>query len=366
MKKHRFVALALCGLLLTGCSLEAATAIDSIGTVTLSSGPAIAAAEESYAATPKLMLYFVDNYPALQAARTRYEELVSVEKQMLAQLDAVETVDASSGDTLAALRSTYAENAQKYAPEKFVSCRDRLEQLEKSYRMCLLEEKLTAAETLYAEERYAEAVALLEEIMSSEDAQALQQRCSELLEKSKKALAQQQRTQANALVKKDPLGAIRMLEDIDSTYRHEGDYQKIYDAALAQLKKNRPASGKVLEKTVDGGNNIFKISAKGSEDFCVKLELTEDSTRYILFYLRAGQSARIKVPNGTYQIKYCTGDYWCNTADYFYPGTRYMESAYTAKFSGTDTTYTMIDFTLYGSDYPGGSQKDTEITKQEF
>lgn len=358
--------MALCGLLLTGCSPEAVTAIDSIGTVTLSSGQAIATAEESYKATPRVLLAFVDNYPTLLMARIRYKELASVEKQMLAQLDSVGAVDAASGDALAALRSTYEENAQKYAPEKFVSCRDRLEQLEKNYRLCLLEEKLTAAEALYAEEKYAGAIMLLEEILHSEDAEPLQQRCSDLLEESKKALAQQKRTQANALVKKDPLGAIRMLEDIDRTYRHEGDYQEIYDAAIAQLKKNRPGNGKVLEKTVAGGNNIFRVSAQGEEDFCVKLELTDDSTRYILFYLRSGESAQIKVPNGTYQIKYCTGRYWCNTADYFYPETRFMESNYTAKFSSTDTTYTKIEFTLYGAENSESSQKDTEITKQKF
>lgn len=367
MKKFaRFIALALCCVLLTGCAGDVTKAIDAIGTVTLASGPAIAEAEKHYKETPGFAQRFVDNYQTLVAARTRYEQLVAVDAQMMAQLNALPGVDAASGDALSAIRKTYEENVQTYAPEKFAACRDKLESLEKTYRQCLAEENLAAAQILYGEKKYAQALELIQRILQAGDAGSAQSRCDALFTDCQKGLAEQLRTEAKAMVKKDPLGAIRMLESIDSEYRGEGEYKKILDSALSQLKKNRPSSGKVLKKTTEGGTNVFKLSVKGSADFCVKLEDTEDSSKFVVFYARAGQPSRVKVPSGTYKIKFCTGDYWCDLANFFYPDSTFVESRYTVKFASTQNTFTQVDFTLYDSSFSESSLNDPHITPGEF
>ena len=94
---------------------ECVAAIDAIGTVTLDSGAAIAAAEAKYAALNADEKAAVTNYAALTAARTEYDALVAEKEasdarvaDCVAAIDAIGTVTLDSGAAIAAAEAKYA------------------------------------------------------------------------------------------------------------------------------------------------------------------------------------------------------------------------------------------------------------------
>ena len=108
--KRNLAILGLAGLLtallLTGCASpvkEAQAAIDAIGTVTLDSEDAIAAAEAQWDALTEEQRSQVENADLLEAARESYTRI----RGTCDAIDAIGTVTAESGDAIDAARRAY-------------------------------------------------------------------------------------------------------------------------------------------------------------------------------------------------------------------------------------------------------------------
>lgn len=350
-KTMRILAALLCVLLLSGCTMpsDISQMIYSIGPVTLDSGAAIKAAEEGYELLFPLLRERVDNYSTLVEARNIYSRMTAANEAMFAAADAVGEVTTDSKDALAQLRKTYEANTEEYAPEEFSDFLTRLEEMEKQYRQCVLDGMYQEAEALYDQHQYALAISVLENMMKEADADTYGDRCKALTEKCELAIAQSAQDEAKALLEAgDPRGALNKLDNLDPEYRKLGDYATVRESALAELTKRRPENGKVLERTAGTGSNVFHVTSQLEQDCCIKLESTSNAQNYILVYIRAGKTASIKAPNGTFYIKQVTGEYWCDTDSYFYPTNSYTKFNQKASFSSTSTSYTKVTVTLGG------------------
>lgn len=127
------LCIALC-LSLCACGKSEAvksveSAISAIGTVTLDSGDAIAAAEEQYEALPAEEQGDVENIAELEAARETYNGLCV--EDTTAKIDSIGTVTADSGDAIAAARASYDKLPKELQDQ--VANYDKLVSSEKDY-----------------------------------------------------------------------------------------------------------------------------------------------------------------------------------------------------------------------------------------
>lgn len=367
MKKYtRVLALVLCCLLLGGCTMPSDTAmlIDRIGTVTLVSGEDIRAAEQSYDRLFVLLRGSVENYETLVAARTLYDSMVAAQAQLEAEADAIGTVNLSSEGALRQLRENYEANQKRYAPEQFDAFGKRLQEMEKAYRRCVLEDQLKTAEALYELKKYNEALELAKKLISHPEAVFIRSQCSDLAKRCDQALTEEKKAEARRLLDaKDPVGALEVLGTISSLHSNS-DASAMVDEAFDQLESRRPKNGKVLKKTLGSGKNVFKVTMPEGSDLCIKLESVKDPGKYILFYVRGGKSTSVKVPSGSYTLKYVSGEYWIDTTTYFYALGGFMKANETMDFKSTSFTYTKI--TVKFEESTQGNMTETPISIEDF
>ena len=310
MKKIiRFAALILCVVLLAGCTgaADMMEQIDNIGPVTLNSLPKILSAEKSYESLSSYAKGKVENYQTLLDARSRYDAIVQEQKDLNEAISNLGTITTASRGQLNAISNRYETAKKTYYPEQFSAIGLQLEQLEKTYSRCVFDEKLADAQKL--------------------------------------------------LEKGQAYDALKVLDSTSAVY-HNDQYTELRDAALVKLKNNRPKNGKVLGRNLKSGINVLKVTAE-EHDFVVKLYSGDD---YVTFYVRSGQTATIKVPDGLYSLKYGTGEYWCDTTNYFYPSNTFSQSLTLYQFESTKRTYTQYKVTLSKTTSFGAMLNSTPIS----
>lgn len=70
----------------------------------------------------------------------------------------------------------------------------------------------------------------------------------------------------------------------------------------------------------------LKIVTASGADYYVKLEDTRSSHTAMTIFVRGGFSVEVKVPLGTYKMKYASGSTWCGEDLLFGKSTRYSEA----------------------------------------
>jgi hypothetical protein len=127
---------------------------------------------------------------------------------------------------------------------------------------------------------------------------------------------------------------------------------------IRSFAQNRPAVLKV--KTASGDHYLVKLTKPGSTDTVVDL------------FIRAGQAAEIKVPLGTFEIKWATGKEWYGYKKKFGGSTILkkadelftFEQTVTQTSSGTRTSTTVLEITLY--EVASGNLRTKRIPPDQF
>ena len=370
MKKTvRLIALILLCALLGSCTAAAADVsalIANIGPITLDSGDAIAAAEQRYGALNSFAKKKVENYGDLQEARQRYDDIVSRNDRLHQLADALGEITLDSKDAIAHLKEEYYIASVRYGIELFADFSLRWEEIQAQYTLCELEAKLEEVERLCEEKNYLDAWILATEVHEHPagwklrgKSSALVARCSVLFNEQVIITAQQQ------LDSGDPVGALDTLLMLNADYSGDAAYRRVYNGSIQMLEDNRPKNGAVLDRTLSSGRNVFKISVPSGQDYCVRLELEENPTQYVMFYIQGGKTASVKVPSGTYKLKYVSGNYWCGAEIfYFYEGPRFFAADTNHTVKSTGTTYTQVKISLNATEE--GNMPTQQIGRYDF
>jgi len=78
----------------------------------------------------------------------------------------------------------------------------------------------------------------------------------------------------------------------------------------------------------------FKVKTPlGSSHYFLKLVKASDKAPVLTFYIRGGQTFELKVPLGTYRLKYASGETWYGLKHYFGEHTAYSEAEADLHFS---------------------------------
>jgi hypothetical protein len=84
-----------------------------------------------------------------------------------------------------------------------------------------------------------------------------------------------------------------------------------------------PDNGMTVVSTGERQIARFKVSAPEGAHYWVKLVDATTSTPVVAMFVRAGSTAEVKVPAGSYVIKYASGNKWYGTTHLFGPDTAY-------------------------------------------
>lgn len=359
MKFRAFLAvLALC-LLLTGCSEveDTEAAIGQIGRVTMDSLAQIEEAERLYNALSPQKQAEVSNSDVLSAARADYETYKAAVVQVCSAIDAIGEVTPESGRDILRARCFY-DALELIGFEKQAShMLPVLEEAENQYMQLRFEDGSLLLEKKQYQEAYDLFRSLLVDFPDCPAGETVRLGAADALS----GIAQKEFS-AGKLEE-----TLYALEDIQREYGLSEGTQALWEKLEAKLEKQRPQNGRTFKNTIGWGQGEFTVCA-GDQDACVKLEDISDSSKFILFYVRAGEEATVKVRDGNYIMKYTTGEYWFSQDTMFGKAASFSRSedlmSYSTTQEGSYTYYGSIYVTLYS--VSGGNMETQAIGADSF
>ena len=283
--------------------LVAKDAIDAIGDVSLDSEEAIEKAEQLFNALSKEQQKKVGNSRVLTAARKEFERMTAAVEKAVKAIDAIGTVTLNSGDKISAARRAYdaleKDKLQSYVGEKV----KKLTEAEKTFNKYVTEDLYGKAMELYNGGKYEEALKSFESIMSNYAG-------TEAAKQSWTAIGDCRLKLADSVFKKNDLyTAMKHLQAISGNNVLREEVAELRTKVEDKLVKSRPRNGNVFTDKVGWGWCKLLVTA-GSKDVCVKIISTDNSANYMMFYVRAGESTEVSVKNGNYKVVFTMGDYW--------------------------------------------------------
>lgn len=323
--KKKMLALILAFALvlsLAGCQSvsKVEDAIAKIGTVTIDSGEVIQEARILYDALSAAEQEKVANADVLFAAEEEFTRLETLVETAVNTINAIGFVDLGSGDLIALARMSYEALEADGLKAEIPAYAAVLEQAEEDYSQIYVDNSLLNATDMFtrgnieqAEETLADAVSKYPNADRVPACQALGIEC----------IAKLARDQ---YVNNKLLETMRSLKRCQALYGTSNDIDKLMEDLVTRLEQNRPQNNAIIGNTVINAYGKFNVNASDF-DVCVKIELASDPSQYILFFVRAGESATVHVPDGDFIMKYTTGTYWYNSSDMF----------------GDDATFTKAD-----------------------
>jgi hypothetical protein len=108
----------------------------------------------------------------------------------------------------------------------------------------------------------------------------------------------------------------------------------------------------------------FVVSAGSDSHYWIKLVDASTGTPAIALFVRAGSKAEIRVPLGTYVIKYACGQKWYGTTHLFGPDTTYSKAPNPVSFYVEGNRVHGYSITLYK--VPNGNLRTESISASEF
>ena len=108
----------------------------------------------------------------------------------------------------------------------------------------------------------------------------------------------------------------------------------------------------------------LKVNTRGSDHYLIKLTRPGSTEAVMYLFIRAGQSAEIKVPLGTFEIKWATGAEWYGYKKKFGESTAYGKAGKLVSFEQTSTEFIGHQITLYP--VPSGNLSTKTISADEF
>ena len=108
----------------------------------------------------------------------------------------------------------------------------------------------------------------------------------------------------------------------------------------------------------------LKIGTKYSDNYFIKLEDIYTHKAVMTIFIHGGQSAEVKVPLGSYYLKYATGEKWYGNKYHFGPYTNYYKALETFDFSIEGDQVAGYSLELYKQ--VGGNLTENIITVNDF
>lgn len=93
----------------------------------------------------------------------------------------------------------------------------------------------------------------------------------------------------------------------------------------------------LVEAPVQRGVSPLTIKSRRGVDYFVKLVVPFSRNEVMSFYVRGGQPLTVKVPLGTYELKYAAGSKWYGQKYKFGPDTIYSRANETFRFEAKET-----------------------------
>lgn len=337
-------------------------AIDAIGTVTMESESAVKAAEELYYELTAAQQQKVENAQTLLDARASLTLWNNTIQKAIDAIDAIGTVTLESGDTIVAARTAY-DRLKTYGLTDYASHKlSTLERAETEYENLYVKSLLDSALQMQEEKNYPEAMEIYHSILKEYPNSTSVQDSKVGVMDCAAALAQTEISAGNLET------AMEMLTEVSDLCAHTDSYTKAYDTLLQRLKQLRPVNGKTFKNTIDWGWGEFTVSAESDRDAFVKLVSVSDPNKYVTFYVQAGNTATVKVKDGSYIVKYTTGDHWYGQDSMFGKDASFTKADDTFTFStttsGSYVYYSSISITLYT--VVGGDLSTSPITADSF
>lgn len=338
-------------------SLVTEAAIDEIGTVTLERKDAIVHAEQLYDELSQDAKNKVDNHKTLTAARKEYDRLDAAVKKAETSINAIGTVTLNSGAKIDEARKNY-DALKKDKLEKYLEDESsKLIKAEKQYKELVSKDLYDTGMAHHDGKRYEEAIKCFDSIIKD-------YADTNSLEEAKEAKANSQITLAEqSYGKRDYYTTLKTLKTVDNKYQQLETYKKLHEKTINAITKARPRSGAAIDGRVNWGYCYFNITAK-DKDVCFKFVNTKDASKYKMVFVRAGETAKVNLENGTYSIKYTTGTYWFGKEHLFGDDGAYFGKG-TADFT-TSRSGNWIYYWSFKLDMTDSSFNSYTISANEF
>lgn len=299
-------------------SLVTDAAIEKIGKVSMESKEAIVYAEQLYEALSEESRSLLKNHKILTDARKEYDRLATAIKKTEDDIDAIGKVTLDSVDRIETARKSYdalkKDNLQPYLAGKLSVLIDA----EKEYKQLKGQDIYETGMSHYENKSYEEAIACFDSII-------VDYADTTVVDDAKVAKATSQIAQAeHSYSKRDYYTAMKMLEGVDETYRME-QYHTIRNKVVTAVTKARPRTGTNVAGSADWGYCYVKFTAS-NQDVLVKFQSEENPDKYKLVYVRAGEEAKVNLKDGSYTVKFATGQYWFDKDHLFGDDTVYKRT----------------------------------------
>lgn len=304
-------------------------AIEAIGTVTMESEDAILAAEELYTNLAENKQKKVENSRTLLDARKEYDRMEGAIQKAVDAIKAIGTVSLDSGDSIRKAWTAYdalkTDNLTSYVSKEYTS----LVKADKEYASLCAGDLLATAQEKQKSGSYQEAKDAYQTILT-------QYSETDSVADAKTGIMDCTAALAQAQIKTNDLeGAYKLLEEVTNLCSHTQDYTKAQETLQQRLKQVRPTNGKVFKNKVDWGWGKLTLEAPSDQDVLFKVQSVDDAERFVLVYVQAGKETEVSLKDGTYHVKYTTGENWFSQDSMFGSDASFYKSTSTYWYTTT-------------------------------
>jgi len=135
-------------------------------------------------------------------------------------------------------------------------------------------------------------------------------------------------------------------------------------AAPSALERSLPPNGEVRTFTQQEQVAPFEIQSPWGTNFLLKLADAASGEPVLTIFVRGGETVKVKVPLGTYVVKYASGDMWYGYEQLFGEKTSYSKASQRFTFDRFGNQTTGYTLTLY--QVLNGNLHTENIQPQEF
>lgn len=125
-----------------------------------------------------------------------------------------------------------------------------------------------------------------------------------------------------------------------------------------------PVTGLTHDYTSEERVAPLELKTSSGANYLVKLVSAYSQKPAMTMFIRGGNTVSIKVPLGTYEVKYASGKKWYGEGHLFGPETGYNKADKLLTFKNTGYQITGFTITLYN--VLNGNMRTTEIDPSEF
>lgn len=281
-------------------------AIDDIGFVTLGSEEQIEKAEQMYWELSDWERKFVGNYDDLLLARGRLGELEQIVKAAQSAIDALpESITLDSGPALIAA-------SQAYDAARTAVVHDRVAGYDKVYMGIQTYSQLAVerGDQLMQQRRFPEAYQMYEIVWTNFPN-------SDYGGRAYYGCRDAGVCYADLLYSSGDLkAALDTLNAVEANFVSSEESTALREKINQRLLEQRPGSGEAFHNTIGWGYGELTVLTT-IRDVCVKLENMDDPSKYVMFYVRAGDEVLVPVADGSYRFKYAVGENWFDEENLF-------------------------------------------------